>query len=151
VRVFFQDEARIGHTGRTCHVWWRRGERPRGLADKRFTFACVEAGTDNAFALVLPRANTEAMQLFLERFVETIGEDEHVAMILDRAGWHGAAGLVVPESITLVALPPYAPELNPVERVWLYLKERFLGKPPEHPRGALGRTVLGRSTGCRVP
>ena len=105
-------------------MWWRRGQRPRGLADKRFTFAyifaCVEAGTDNAFALVLPWANTEAMQLFLDRFAETIGEDEHVAMFLDQAGWHGSADLVVPQSITLVALPPYAPELNSIERVWLY-------------------------------
>ena len=47
-------------------------------------------------------------------------------MMLDRAGWHGSHALVVPDTITLVALPPYSPELNPVERVWLYLKERFL-------------------------
>lgn len=67
VRLFFQDEARIGQKGRTCHVWWRRSERPRGLADKRFAFAyifaCVEPGTDNAFALVMPHVHTEAMQL----------------------------------------------------------------------------------------
>ena len=111
-------------------MWWRRGERPRGIADKRFTFAyifaAVEPGTDNAFALVLPYVNTEAMQLFLDRFAATIAEDEHVAMVLDQAGWHGAKALVVPKNITLVPLPPYSPELNPVERVWLYLKERFL-------------------------
>jgi len=130
VRLFFQDEARIGQKGRTCHVWWKRGERPRGLADKRFTFAyifaAVEPGTDNAFALILPYVNTEAMQLFLDRFSAKIGKDEHVAMVLDQAGWHGARALVVPSNITLVPLPPYAPELNPVERVWLYLKERYL-------------------------
>ena len=128
--MFFQDEARIGQKGRTCHVWWTRGERPRGIADKRFTFAyifaCVEPGTDNAFALVLPYVNTAAMQLFLDRFSAMISDDEHVAMVLDQAGWHGARALVVPPNITLVPLPPYAPELNPVERVWLYLKERFL-------------------------
>jgi len=111
-------------------VWWRRGERPRGLADKRFTFAyifaAVEPGTDNAFALVLPYVNTEAMQLFLDRFSATIDDGEHVAMMLDQAGWHGARALVVPSNVTLVPLPPYSPELNPVERVWLYLKERFL-------------------------
>ena len=66
------------------------------------------------------------MQLFLDKFAATIAEDEHVAMVLDRAGWHGAKALAVPANITLVPLPPYAPELNPVERVWLYLKERFL-------------------------
>ena len=47
-------------------------------------------------------------------------------MILDRAGWHGSAALVIPANITLLSLPAYSPELNPVERVWLYLKERFL-------------------------
>ena len=130
MRLFFQDEARIGQKGRTAHVWWRRGERPRGLADKRFTFAyifaCVEPGTDNAFALILPYVNTEAMQLFLDRFSATLRADEHAAMVLDQAGWHGAKALAVPKNITLVPLPPYAPELNPAERVWLYLKERFL-------------------------
>ena len=111
-------------------MWWRRGERPRGIADKRFTFAyifaAVEPGTDNAFALVMPYVNTEAMQHFLDGFAATIGDNEHVAMVLDQAGWHGAKALVVPSNITLVPLPPYSPELNPVERVWLHLKERFL-------------------------
>ena len=46
--------------------------------------------------------------------------------MLDQAGWHGSKALSVPASITLVPLPSYSPELNPVERVWLYLKERFL-------------------------
>ncbi len=47
-------------------------------------------------------------------------------MILDRAGRHGSRALSVPANITLVPLPAYSPKLNPVERVWLYLKERFL-------------------------
>ena len=130
IRLFFQDEARIGQKGRTCHVWWRRGERPPGLCDKRFTFAyifaAVEPGSDNGFALVMPYADTEAMQEFLDRFSDTIADDEHVAMFADRAGWHIAGDLRVPDNITLIQLPSYSPELNPVERVWLYLKERFL-------------------------
>jgi transposase len=47
-------------------------------------------------------------------------------MVLDQAGWHGAKALQVPDTVTLVPLPPCSPELNPVERVWLYLRERFL-------------------------
>jgi len=128
--VFFQDEARIGQKGRVCHVWWKRGERPSGLCDRRFTFAyifaAVEPGTDNAFALMMPRADTEAMQEFLDRFSATIADDEHVAMFADQAGWHIANDLAVPDNITLLQLPAYSPELNPVERLWLYLKERFL-------------------------
>ena len=130
IRLFFQDEARIGQKGRTAHIWWKRGERPPGLTDKRFTFAyifaAVEPGTDNGFALVMPHANTEVMQEFLDRFAATIGEDEHVVMMLDQAGWHEANDLLSPANVTLVPLPAYSPELNPVERVWLYLKQRFL-------------------------
>ena len=66
------------------------------------------------------------MQEFLDRFAATIAQDEHVALVLDQAGWHGSDALIVPDNVTLVPLPPYSPELNPVERVWLYLKERFL-------------------------
>jgi hypothetical protein len=113
-----------------CHRWYKRGQRPPGLADKRFTFAyifaAVEPGTDNAFALIMPYADTDAMQVFLDRFSKTIAADEHVAMIADQAGWHVSNNLKVPPNISLVRLPPYSPELNPVERLWLYLKERFL-------------------------
>ena len=130
LRLFFQDEARIGQKGRVCHVWWKRGELPPGLCDQRFTFAyifaAVEPGTDNAFALVMPYADTAAMQAFLDRFSETLAKDDHAVMVLDQAGWHGSNALAVPANVTLVPLPAYSPELNPVERVWLYLKERFL-------------------------
>ncbi len=74
----------------------------------------------------MPYANTDAMQEFLNRFAATIADDEHAVMVLDQAGWHGANALIVPANITLVSLPPYSPELNPVERLWLHLKSRFL-------------------------
>lgn len=113
-----------------CHIWSKRGERPSGLHDQRYInayiYAAIEPGTDNAFALILPDANKIGMQAFLDAFAATIADDEHVALVLDGAGWHGAKALRVPANVTLVPLPPYSPELNPVERVWLYLKERFL-------------------------
>ena len=86
----------------------------------------MEPGTDNAFALVMPYVDTAAMQAFLDRFSKTLAEDDHAVMVLDQAGWHGSNALLVPANVTLVPLPAYSPELNPVERVWLYLKERFL-------------------------
>jgi transposase len=130
LRIFFQDEARVGQKGRVCHRWYVKGQRPPGTADQRFTFAYIfaaaEVETDNAFALILPEVHTAAMQEFLDRFAQTIPETDHVALFLDRAGWHGATALKVPDSITLVPLPAYSPELNPVERIWEYLKERYL-------------------------
>jgi transposase len=50
----------------------------------------------------------------------------HAVLVLDQAGWPGARALKVPANITLVPLPSYSPQLNPVERVWEYLRERFL-------------------------
>ncbi len=62
----------------------------------------------------------------LAAFAAGLPQDVHAVLVLDGAGWHGAKALAVPANVTLVHLPPYAPELNPVERVWLYLRERFL-------------------------
>jgi transposase len=74
----------------------------------------------------MPAVSTAAMQEYLRRFGETLAEDEHAVMVLDGAGWHTANALGVPANVTLLRLPPYAPELNPIERIWLYLRERHL-------------------------
>lgn len=127
--MFCQDEARIGQKGRTGHSWYLKGQRPTGPCDQGFDwtylFAVVEPATGAAFALVLPTVSTAAMTLFLDQFAQTLEPDDHVVMVLDGAGWHGSKGLVVPPNLTLLPLPPYSPECNPVERLWLYLRERF--------------------------
>jgi hypothetical protein len=114
------DEARVGQKGRLCHRWWVRGRRPPGRCDRRFEsayiFAAVEPATGADVALVLPEVSTAAMNLFLAAFAADLPADVHAALVLDGAGWHGARGLVVPANVTLVPLPPYSPELNPVER-----------------------------------
>jgi DDE superfamily endonuclease len=124
------DEARVGQKGRLCHRWWVRGWRPPGRCDQRYEwayiFAAVEPASGADVALVLPEATTAAMNLFLATFAAGLPADVHAALVLDGAGWHGSRGLVVPANVTLVPLPPYSPESNPVERVWLYLRERFL-------------------------
>ena len=104
--------------------------RPPGLADKRFAslylFAACRPGSDQAFALALPEATLATMDLFLAAFARQLAPGAHAVLILDQAGWHGSPRLTVPGNVTLLPLPPYSPELNPVERVWLYLRERFL-------------------------
>lgn len=113
-----------------CHRWFTRGQRPPGLCDQRYTwahlFAAVQPETGQGFALVLPEVSTTAMQAFLDGFSTTLAADEHAVMVVDQAGWHTAHALAVPDNVTLVRLPPYSPELNPIERVWLYLRERHL-------------------------
>src|SRR4051812_12343590 len=66
------------------------------------------------------------MTLFLPELARVVPAGTHAVLVLDRAGWHVSGDLVVPANLTLVHLPPYSPELNPVERVWLYLRERWL-------------------------
>ena len=130
IRLFFQDEARVGQKGRTCHRWWVKGQRPPGVCDQRFDwtyiFATVKPATGAEFSLVLPTVSTVTMNLFLAEFAKTLAPDDHVVVVLDGAGWHASAALAIPDTITLVPLPPYSPERNPVERIWLYLRQRFL-------------------------
>ena len=124
------DEARVGQKGRTGFRWWLKGERPRGLCDRGFEWAyiygAVRPATGEDFALVLPAVSTAAMSRFLAEFAKAVPADTHVVLLLDQAGWHGSGQLCVPERISLVPLPSYAPELNPLERVWLHLREHHL-------------------------
>jgi transposase len=115
-----------------------RGQRPPGLCDKRFAsaylFAAVRPATGEDFCLVLPRVSTEAMDRFLLDFAAPVPATTHALMVLDGAGWHDQRSVTIPSNVTLVELPPYSPDpgsspgqaLNPVERIWLYLRERYL-------------------------
>ena len=111
-------------------IWARHGTRPRAPRDRRYAWAylfgavCPERAT--GAALVLPYANTEAMNRHLVEISRQVKAGAHAVLVLDGAGWHGAAGLAIPENITLLPLPRYSPELNPVENVWQYLRQNQL-------------------------
>jgi transposase len=66
----------------------------------------------------MPAANAETMSLHLTAIGRKVAAGSHAVLILDGAGYHIAAALTIPENVTLVRLPPYAPELNPIENVW---------------------------------
>jgi transposase len=74
----------------------------------------------------MPYADTEAMQLHLDEISRTVARQAHAVLLLDRAGWHTTGNLVVPKNMTLVFLPSRAPELNPVENVWQYIRANWL-------------------------
>ena len=121
-----KDEARIGQQGTLTRVWAKRGTRPRAPHDQRYDWAylfgaaCPQRRV--AAGLVMPAANAEAMSLHLTAIGRKVAAGSHAALILDGAGYHLAAALTIPENVTLVRLPPYAPELNPIENVWEYLR-----------------------------
>jgi hypothetical protein len=130
LQVWCQDEARIGQKGRTTRVWYEKGVRPPGLVDQRYKslylVAACRPGTNEAFALALPRADAGTMGVFLDHFSRQLAPDVHAVLMLDQAGWHDERALRVPRNVTLLPLPSASPELNPMERIWLYLRERYL-------------------------
>ncbi len=75
----------------------------------------------------MPRCNSEAMSLHLGEIAFHVAPGAHAVLILDQAGWHGSAELVVPDNITFLPLPPRCPELNPVENVWQFMRDNWLG------------------------
>jgi transposase len=82
---------------------------------------------------VLPCANTDAMNLHLAEIGATVAPGAHAILTIDGAGWHQTGGrLVVPHDITLLHLPPYSPELNPVENVWAFLRSNKLSNRVFH-------------------
>lgn len=75
---------------------------------------------------MLPDVNAEMMGLHLVEIARNVADGAHAVVVLDGAGWRGANALAVPDNITLLTLPPYSPELNPIENVWQYLRQNFL-------------------------
>jgi transposase len=127
IRVLFQDEARFGQQGTLTRVWAQRGSRPTIIRQNGrrsiWVFGVVEPSAGWSKVMAARSADTEKMQSFLDLVAAHIGPREHAVMILDRAGWHQSRKLRWPRRITPLFLPPYSPELNPVERLRLWLRE----------------------------
>ena len=130
VAVWFQDEARIGQQGTLTRVWAPRGSRPRAVRQTEYkwgyVFGAVDPLTGQSSALIAPTVNTALMSAHLRMICEEAGADTHVVLVLDGAGWHVSNDLKVPEAMTLLLLPPYSPELMPMERVWAWMRQHDL-------------------------
>src|SRR6185437_7385051 len=87
-----------------------------------YVLIAVCAATGTASALIMPELNTAVVNLFLEQFSGELPAGVHAVLIWDGAGFHTSGELVVPGNVSLIQLPPYAPELNPVENLWHYLR-----------------------------
>jgi transposase len=74
----------------------------------------------------MTRIETAAMNLFLVELSRAVAPGAHGIVLMDKAGWHTASELRVPENLSLGFLPPDSPELNPIERLWLHLRDNRL-------------------------
>ena len=130
IEIWFCDEARVGQKNKITRRWAPRGTRPSAPSDQRtqsaYIFGAICPAEGKAAGLILPRCTTQAMALHLEEISLAIAPGHHAVLMLDQAGWHLSPKLKVPDSITLLPLPSKAPELNPVETVWQYMRDNWL-------------------------
>jgi hypothetical protein len=127
--VFFFDESRFGTHSRIGHGWFKTGSRTsvkKKLGFKNFyLYTAASPINGEEFSLLAPYVNNECMSIFLQQMSEWLGNRKSF-VVMDQAGWHKAKDLKIPDNINIIFLPPYSPELNPVERLWKYIKDHVL-------------------------
>jgi len=128
VRIFFQDESRMGLTVILRKVLTLRGVKPVGSFQHRFEnfylYGAVEPATGQRFSLELPYLNATMFQLFIDEFSKAFADTTNI-MVVDNGRSHIAKSLQVPKNIKFIFLPPYSPELNPIERLWQFIKDKL--------------------------
>ncbi len=131
--VFANDlvgEARIGQKNKITRRWAKRGTGPSAPKDQRtasaYIFGAICPYDGKGGALVMPACNIQAMNLHLTEISAEVAPGRHAVLLLDQAGWYMSPQLRVPSSITLLALPPQCPELDPAENIWQFMRDNWL-------------------------
>ncbi|MFT6207587.1 MAG: transposase [Colwellia sp.] len=128
--MWFQDEARFGQQNTTTRLWAEKGSRPRAVRQQQFQnahiYGAVCPATGQTEAIISPILSMEMMKIHLQQIADATPEGRHAVVIMDCASWHADKVAEDIEKITIIHLPPYSPELNPVEQVWQWLRQRKL-------------------------
>lgn len=129
VEVWAMDEHRVGLQPIVRRVWAPKGQRPRAPVRPAYqwcyVYAFVRPHTGETYWLLLPTVSGAAFTAALAEFAGAVGagKGKRIILVLDGAGWHSGKQVTIPAGMHCVALPPYAPELQPVERVWTLTDE----------------------------
>lgn len=128
-KILFFDESRFGTHSKIGHGWFIKGSRTQikiKLGFENFyVYSAVSSFDGFNFSLLLPNVDTSCMNVYLSELSKALPH-EQIILVLDGAGWHRSAALSVPTNIKLIQLPAYSPELNPVERLWAYIKYHLI-------------------------
>ena len=128
VDIWFQDETRVGQQGGITRVWAIKGSRPFAIRQQQFNycyiFGAVSPEQNSAVGLISPYVNKDAMKLHLQEISNKVPKGRHAVVVADGASWHQESLNL--SNLTLIKLPPYSPQLNPVENVWQWLKQKWL-------------------------
>jgi len=127
VRLMFQDEAGFGRINKPKYCWCEKGVRPvvpcHHIREYRYAYGSVDPLTGDSFFLVLPQCNTACTNVFLQELSKEF-QDDVILLCCDGAAWHKSNTLMVPDNIVLFYIPPYTPEMNPIEQIWKELRKR---------------------------
>ena len=127
LEIWFQDEARVGQQGSLEYIWAPIGSRPLAVRDNRhdsvYLFGAVCPARGTGAAVIMPAVNSEAMTEHLTEIATQVEPGAQAVLLCDGAGWHQQSErLIIPDNITPLPIPPYSPELNPMENIWDYLR-----------------------------
>jgi hypothetical protein len=128
VNLYFQDEARFGmmtHLGRYLTA---SGIKPivsyQHVFKTTYLYGSYSPINGDSFVWEINGVNTAVFEAYLKEFSQ-YKPNEYKIVVIDNAGFHSTKNIEVPENIFLLRIPPYAPELNPCEQVWQYIKNRY--------------------------
>jgi hypothetical protein len=134
ITLWAEDEHRLGLLPVVRRMWAPKGQRPTAHVRRKYewlyVYGFVRPSTGHSWWCLLPTVTVPVMQLALATFARDEGIDaRHRAVLLvDQAGWHTGADLVLPDGIDLVLLPPASPELQPAERLWPLIDEPVVNR-----------------------
>ena len=130
IKIFFQDEGRFGRMTDLYKCWCPKGIRPvlRKALEREFTYvySAIAPLTGDNFSMVLPEVNNKIMSLYLKE-LSSFYFGYRIVMVMDSASFHSDINVIDIDNISIVHLPAYSPELNPVEHLWDYLRENYFG------------------------
>lgn len=126
--VFFEDEGRFGRISREMYCWVKKDVVPsvarQMIREYTYAYSAIAPQTGDCYSMIAPQCNTESMNHFLKLFADHYS-NYRIVLLLDKAGWHISQTLKLPANLVLLHLPPYSPELNPVELLWREIRRKY--------------------------
>ena len=129
--LYVQDESRFGLFTRNGRALTAKGIKPictyQNIFKSTYIFGAFSPINGDSLVMELPYCNGDNFQLFINELSNKI-TTEFKVIILDNGAFHKGKSLIIPQNIALIFLPPYSPELNPAELVWLNMKRKTTNK-----------------------
>ncbi|QMU65954.1 MAG: IS630 family transposase [Flavobacteriaceae bacterium] len=129
--LYFQDESRFGLMTKQKRVLVSKGIKPIGQYQHSYQWlwlwGCFSPITGDSFYWETPLVSNDIFENFLEDFSKQNPRELKI-VIMDNAGFHACQNITIPDNIKLIRIPPYAPELNPAEKIWQWMKSKVVMK-----------------------